>query len=543
MHFQKLSLKFVLILSSLAAYLVPVSAASTDENAVVVGANIGNVPWEFQDTAGELIGFEIDLVNEVAKRLDREIEVINIPFNGLFSAVQSSRIDIAISSITITEQRLASVSFAQPYYDSDQSLTIRSDSSIQSINDLQDEVVAVDTGSTGDIWASENQQQYGFKEIRRYEGLAPAALDLQIGRVAGYISDIPAMQYYTKDKPELKVVERIATGGSYSMMFRKDDELALSVNEIITNLKQEGFVNELHNKWFGVLAEETTSTAKVAAMPGVKAGLLLNFMDTFLNKAVFVETLPMLLLGLTTTLKLGLVSIVLGLFFGLLLALTRLYAPAIARVIAKIYINVFRSIPLLVLLIVIFYALPFVGISLSPFTAAATALIIVSSAYTAEIFRSGIEAIPKGQFEASQALGLSFVQMMKDVILPQATRIVIPSLTNNSINVIKDTALASVVAMPDLLKQATQAQAIAANPTPLIAAAGIYLLVLLPMVLAVSHLKKNIARGFNKFSLLYFMDSLSEKDREEIYEFNMPRTYFVDIETEIGHQHSRHHFC
>lgn len=494
MYFQKLILKFVLILMSLATYLAPISAASRDENVLIVGANIGNVPWEFQDTAGELIGFEIDLVNEVAKRLNREIEIINIPFNGLFSAVQSSRIDIAISSITITEQRLTSVSFAQPYYDSDQSLTIRSDSNITSVNDLQDEVVAVDTGSTGDIWASENQQQYGFKEIRRYEGIAPAALDLQIGRVVGYISDIPAMQYYTKDKPELKVVERIRTGGSYSMMFRKDDELALSVNEIITTLKQEGLVNELHNKWFGVLAEESTSTAKVTALPGVKAGLLLNFMDTFLNKAVFVETLPMLLLGLTTTLKLGLASIVIGLFFGLLLALNRLYAPAIVRVIAKVYIDVFRSIPLLVLLIVIFYALPFVGISLSPFTAAATALIIVSSAYTAEIFRSGIEAIPKGQFEASQALGLSFAHMMKDVILPQATRIVIPPLTNNSINVIKDTALASVVAMPDLLKQATHAQAIAANPTPLIAAAGIYLLVLLPMVLAVSHLEKKYSK-------------------------------------------------
>ncbi len=494
MYFQKLILKFVLILMSLATYLAPISAASRDENVLIAGANIGNVPWEFQDTAGELIGFEIDLVNEVAKRLNREIEIINIPFNGLFSAVQSSRIDIAISSITITEQRLTSVSFAQPYYDSDQSLTIRSDSNITSVNDLQDEVVAVDTGSTGDIWASENQQQYGFKEIRRYEGIAPAALDLQIGRVAGYISDIPAMQYYTKDKPELKVVERIRTGGSYSMMFRKDDELALSVNEIITTLKQEGLVNELHNKWFGVLAEESTSTAKVTALPGVKAGLLLNFMDTFLNKAVFVETLPMLLLGLTTTLKLGLASIVIGLFFGLLLALNRLYAPAIARVIAKVYIDVFRSIPLLVLLIVIFYALPFVGISLSPFTAAVTALIIVSSAYTAEIFRSGIEAIPKGQFEASQALGLSFAHMMKDVILPQATRIVIPPLTNNSINVIKDTALASVVAMPDLLKQATHAQAIAANPTPLIAAAGIYLLVLLPMVLAVSHLEKKYSK-------------------------------------------------
>ena len=114
----------------LAAYLAPVSAASEEENVLVVGANIGNVPWEFQDTAGDFIGFEIDLVKEVANRLNKTINVINIPFNGLFSAVQSSRIDIAISSITITEQRLTSVSFAQPYYDSDQSLLIVSDWSL-----------------------------------------------------------------------------------------------------------------------------------------------------------------------------------------------------------------------------------------------------------------------------------------------------------------------------------------------------------------------------------------------------------------------------
>ena len=198
----------------------------------------------------------------------------------------------------------------------------------------------------------------------------------------------------------------------------------------------------------------------------------------------------MLMLGLKTTIQLGFISIVLGLILGLALALLRLYAPYVVGFLAKAYIDIFRSIPLLVLLIIIFYALPFVGINLSPFYAAATALVIVSGAYTAEIFRAGIEAIPKGQFEASQALGLSYRHMMLDVVLPQAVKIVIPPLTNNSINVIKDTALASVVAMPDLLKQATQAQAIAANPTPLIAAAGIYLALLLPFVLYVSHLEK-----------------------------------------------------
>jgi polar amino acid transport system permease protein len=126
---------------------------------------------------------------------------------------------------------------------------------------------------------------------------------------------------------------------------------------------------------------------------------------------------------------------------------------------------------------------------------AVTALSLVSAAYTAEIFRAGIEAIPHGQFEASAALGLSNRHTMVDVILPQAIRIVIPPLTNNCINVMKDTALASVVAMPDLLKQATQAQALAANPTPLIGAALIYIALLWPMVAIVSRLEKHFSRG------------------------------------------------
>ncbi|MCO5731420.1 amino acid ABC transporter permease [Rhizobium sp. SSA_523] len=221
----------------------------------------------------------------------------------------------------------------------------------------------------------------------------------------------------------------------------------------------------------------------------------MNLINTFFNLRVFLESLPQLLWGLVVTLEIGLVSIVAGLVAGLLLAVARLYSPAWITVLIRIYVDVFRSIPLLVLLIVVYYALPFVGIRLSPFFSAVTALSLVSAAYTAEIFRAGIEAIPHGQFEASAALGLSNRHTMVDVILPQAIRIVIPPLTNNCINVLKDTALASVVAMPDLLKQATQAQALAANPTPLIGAAVIYILLLWPMVAVVSRLEKHFSRG------------------------------------------------
>jgi polar amino acid transport system permease protein len=191
--------------------------------------------------------------------------------------------------------------------------------------------------------------------------------------------------------------------------------------------------------------------------------------------------------GLWVTILLGLVSILAGFLSGLCLALVRVYGAPILQAIARIYIDVFRSIPLLVLLVLVYYALPFVGIRMSSFASAATAITLVSCAYTAEIFRAGLEAIPKGQFEAADAIGLGFFNSMRDVILPQALRIVVPPLTSNCINVLKDTALASVVAMPDLLKQATQAQALSANPTPLIGAAVLYLLLLLPLVRLVGY--------------------------------------------------------
>jgi polar amino acid transport system permease protein len=220
----------------------------------------------------------------------------------------------------------------------------------------------------------------------------------------------------------------------------------------------------------------------------------MSIFETFLNWKVFVDTLPLLLMGLWITVGLGVAAILLGTAGGLLLALLRLYGPAPVRFLAIVYINVFRAIPLLVLLIVIYYALPFIGLRLTSFTSATMALSLVSAAYSAEILRAGIEGVPRGQSEAARALGLSKIRQMTDVILPQAIKLVIPPLTSNAINVMKDTSLASVVAMPDLLKQATQAQALAANPTPLIGAALIYLVLLLPFVHLVGMAEVKLAR-------------------------------------------------
>ena len=259
-----------MIRMKLAAAVLAVLAVTglAEAKTLTVGANVGNVPWEFQDESGDTVGFEVDLVKEVAKRMGYDdVQIENIPFNGLFSAVQSGRIDAAISSITITKKRLESVSFAQPYYDSDQSLSATTASGIKGLKDLSGKTVGVDTGSTGDIYASEHQKEYGVSEIRRFEGLAPAMLDLGNGGIDAYISDIPAVAYYIKDKPQFAVVERIKTGEQYSIMFNKDSPLAKEASEAITALKKEGFVAKLHKKWFGSEPDASTSSATVAEMP------------------------------------------------------------------------------------------------------------------------------------------------------------------------------------------------------------------------------------------------------------------------------------
>jgi polar amino acid transport system substrate-binding protein len=232
-----------------------------------VGANIGNVPWEFQDAQGKFVGFEIDLVNEVAKRTGNTVKIENIPFNGLFPAVLSGRIQMAISSVTITTKRLETLAFAQPYYDSDQSLSVLKASKINGLADLAGKTVGVDTASTGDIWATENTAKYKIAKISRYEGLAPAMLDLSAGRIDGYISDIPAVEYYIKDKPQYRVAGRIPTGERYSFMFAKTFADAAKVNDALTALKKEGFIAKTHQKWFGTLPPADSATVKVLDMP------------------------------------------------------------------------------------------------------------------------------------------------------------------------------------------------------------------------------------------------------------------------------------
>ncbi|TPW30206.1 amino acid ABC transporter permease [Pararhizobium mangrovi] len=221
----------------------------------------------------------------------------------------------------------------------------------------------------------------------------------------------------------------------------------------------------------------------------------MNFTETFLNADVMLRVLPMLVVGLKNTVLLAISIIVCGSIFGVVLSIMRLFAPKPISLLAIGLIDIFRALPILVVLVLIYYALPFFGIRLSSFVSTVIALSLVLSAFTAEVFRAGIEGIPSGQTEAARALGMHFPLILWKIVLPQALRIATPPHTSNCVAIAKDTSLASVVAMPDLLKQATDAQALTANPSPLIAAAIIYLVILWPMVRLVAYFERRMSRA------------------------------------------------
>ncbi|AYG67124.1 MULTISPECIES: amino acid ABC transporter permease [unclassified Rhizobium] len=216
----------------------------------------------------------------------------------------------------------------------------------------------------------------------------------------------------------------------------------------------------------------------------------MSFVDTFFNSDVMISAFPQLLRGLWMTIALGVVSILIGVTGGLVVSLIRLYAPKPLQLLMVAYIDIMRAMPMLVVLILIYYALPFIGISFSAWWSAILGFSIVLAAYSAEVFRSGIESVPRGQFEAAAALGIPFLITLYKVVLPQAVRIVIPPTTSNCVSMFKDTSLASTVALPELLKEGQNAQGLYANPSPLIMAAVIYVILLWPMVRLVSVLEK-----------------------------------------------------
>jgi polar amino acid transport system permease protein len=207
-----------------------------------------------------------------------------------------------------------------------------------------------------------------------------------------------------------------------------------------------------------------------------------TLISAFFNTGILRETAPYLWSGFLMTVLLTVVVVPLGLAGGLALALLSTARVRVLRVLLVFYTDFFRAFPPLVLLMFIAFGLPFTGLDMPAFASVALAFLLNTSSYYGEIWRAGIESIPRGQLEAARSTGLGAAQTMAYVVVPQATRNVFPDLISNTLEVVKLTSIASVVALPELLYAARQAQSITYNATPIIAAGIIYLVCLWPLV-------------------------------------------------------------
>ena len=216
------------------------------------------------------------------------------------------------------------------------------------------------------------------------------------------------------------------------------------------------------------------------------------FLANFFNLGSLLQIYPLLLQGLELTAIVAAVTLPVAIAAGLAIGILYSFHLRALNLALLVYIDLFRSFPVVVLLVLIFYGLPFLGVELGRFSAVVLALALNNSGYYGEIFRAGLEAVPKGQREAALALGLRPLQAVMLVILPQAFRIVVAPLATNSLELIKSTSIAALVALPELLRSARVAQEQTYNPTPLMAAALIFLVLLLPLARLVARLERSM---------------------------------------------------
>ncbi len=208
-----------------------------------------------------------------------------------------------------------------------------------------------------------------------------------------------------------------------------------------------------------------------------------RFAETFLNAKVMARYWPDIVAGLGTTIELAALIVVSGLAAGLALAVLRSFGIRVVNWAIVFVVDLFRALPPLVIIVLIYFGLPSIDIAPSGFISTWLSLALVLMAFSEEIFWAGITAIPRGQWEAARSTGLGFGETLAHVILPQALRITIPPLTNRTIAITKGTALGSVVAVTEILGQASSAVSNSYNPSPLTLGAVAYLVLFLPVVI------------------------------------------------------------
>jgi polar amino acid transport system substrate-binding protein len=405
----------------------------------------GGAPYIFPDPKdpSKLIGFEVDLADEIARELGVKAKQAQNAWDSLIPALMRGDSDIAMNGIEITPQREKEVLFSRPYYVYTEQLVVRkNEAAIKSVDDLKGKKVGTLSGTV----AQDILMKMGGVDVKIYAGQVEPYEDLAIGRIDAVLLDLPIAAYYAKPNPKLKYAGLPIGEGVYAIAIRRaDKDLKKRIDEALVKLMRNGRLKEIYVKW-DLWNDKQEKLFEGAGQPKGFVGLDES------RKIPLYTFFPTLLKGAGTTILISVISMALAVTLGLLLTTLRLYGRPPLSSFATGYIEIYRGTPLLIQLFILYYGLPNIGISLSPLAAAFLGLGMNYAAYEAELYRAGISAVPKGQMEAALSLGMSRGIAVRRIILPQAFRIALPGVTNDFIALFKDSSLVSVIAMVELTK-------------------------------------------------------------------------------------------
>jgi polar amino acid transport system substrate-binding protein len=418
----------------------------------------GGAPYTFPDPRdpSHNIGFEVDLADALAARMGKKTRFVQNQWDGLVPGLERGEYDAVINGLEITPDRAEVINFSNPYFYSTLTITRRSDDNrVERAEDLR----GLTVGVLKVTFAERYVQSLGNVNIRSYEGQVQPYNDLAIGRLDAVVMDTPIALYYGIGA-QVKNIEIPAARMTFGVGIRKTDtDLLQQVNRALASLKTDGTLRRIYTDWGIYNAATAQAFADPEPVSNDNSPRYRDYLDAIRTERSFSERLeqyqqylPLLLRGALVTLEISALAMVIAIGLGLFMAVLRVFGPPAVAWPVIAFIEIIRGTPLLIQLFIIFYGLPSIGIRFSPLWAAVIGLGVNYAAYEAENYRAGIQSIPRGHLDAALALGLTRIQTIWKIVLPQAVRLVIPPVTNDFIALLKDSSLVSVITMVELTK-------------------------------------------------------------------------------------------
>lgn len=402
-------------------------------------------PFEYQDESGKYVGIDMELIKAIAEQQGFTITIQNPGFDAALNAVQAGQADAVIAGMSITDARKKIFDFSDAYYSSNILLAVKNGSDIASYEDLKGKTVGAKNGTASYTFLESNKDKYGYT-LKAFDEASGMYDSLNSGSIDALMDDEAVLLYAIQQGRDFATPIPGEKSGEYGFAVKKgaNPELIEMFNNGLAALVESGKYDEILNKYFNSTEETSATTSTVDETTII--GLLKNNYGQLLS-------------GLGITVGLALLSFAIAIIIGVIFGMFAVSPVKSLRVIASVFVDVVRGIPLMIVAAFIFWGIPNLIESItgqqSPindFVAGTIALSLNSGAYIAEIVRGGIQAVPVGQMEASRSLGISYGTTMRKIILPQAGKIMLPNFINQFVITLKDTTIISAIGLVELFQ-------------------------------------------------------------------------------------------